>query len=156
MEFLSDALIERFKNPRLHAYVHLSVQSGSDAVLARMGRHYSRATLLGALERLKTLEREDSVNIQIGADLIVGFPGETEEDFEATRSLVERCGISQLHAFPFSPHVDKYHVPAGKFPDQVDEKTKRARLRRLLDAGTVSKNAFETDNLGHRFRLLLE
>lgn len=121
-----------------------------------MGRHYSRATLLEVLERLKNLKRDDGVKIQIGADLIVGFPGETDADFEETLSLVERHGISQLHAFPFSAHVDKYHVPAGKFPGQVDEKTKQTRLRRLLHAGNLSKRAFETENLGQRFRLLLE
>jgi threonylcarbamoyladenosine tRNA methylthiotransferase MtaB len=89
VEFVSDALIERLKNPRIHAYVHLSVQSGSDRILAAMGRHYNRATLLDRLHKLRTLMREDGVQIQIGADLIVGFPSESDADFADTLSLVQ-------------------------------------------------------------------
>lgn len=90
VEFVSDALLERFKNPRLHAYVHLSIQSGSDTILKAMGRHYDRATLLKRLKQLRELKRTDRIRIQIGADLIVGFPGETEVDFADTLSLVEQ------------------------------------------------------------------
>lgn len=156
VEFVSDALLERFQNTRLHAYVHLSVQSGSDAILVTMGRHYTRSRLLDRLHRLRELQRSDGVMIQIGADLIVGFPGETDADFEDTLSLVERFGVTQLHAFPFSAHVDKYHVPAGKFPNQVSESLKHDRLQRLLEAGKIAKADFETRNAGKKFRLLLE
>lgn len=156
MEFVSAELIERFKNPRIHAYVHLSVQSGSDAILSTMGRHYTRAKLFSTLRELKRLERADGVKIQIGADLIVGFPGETDADFSDTLMLVESGDVSQLHAFPFSAHVDKYHVPAGKFPDQVEESVKQERLHRLLEAGKRSKAEFERQNDQTRFRLLLE
>ncbi|MFZ4461263.1 MAG: hypothetical protein ACOYN2_01615 [Patescibacteria group bacterium] len=90
--------------------------------------------MLDRLSKLVELEREDGVRIQIGADLIVGFPGETELDFADTLSLVEQFGITQLHAFPFSAHVDKYHVPAGNFPNQIPERTKLDRLDVLMKA----------------------
>ncbi len=77
-----------------------------------MNRHYDRPWLLDRLQKLVHLKREDSVGIQIGADLIVGFPDENEADFADTLSLVRQFGVTQLHAFPFSAHVDKYHVPA--------------------------------------------
>lgn len=70
--------------------MHLSVQSGSDTILKTMGRHYDRATLLKRLKQLRELKRADGIQIQIGADLIVGFPGETEADFADTLSLVEQ------------------------------------------------------------------
>ena len=72
--------------------------------MSALGRHYNRATLCERLKKLKNLQREDDIRINIGADIIVGFPGETDEDFEDTLSLVEDFGISGLHAFPFSPH----------------------------------------------------
>lgn len=104
VEFLSDEILELLKSKRMHAYVHLSIQSGSNHILSAMGRHYDRAILRKRLEKLKNLQREDGIRINIGADIIVGFPGETDEDFEDTLSLVEDFGISGLHAFPFSPH----------------------------------------------------
>lgn len=156
VEFLSDKLLERFKKKRIHAYVHLSVQSGSDRILRAMNRHYYREFLLERLEKLRDLEREDGIKIQIGADLIVGFPGESKEDFNETLDLVENRGITQLHAFPFSAHVEKYHVPAGSFPNQVDEREKLDRLNDLLKAGEIAKKRFLKDNSGSRFELLLE
>ena len=121
-----------------------------------MGRHYNRATILSTLYKLKHLERSDGVKVQIGADLIVGFPGESEADFLDTLSLVESGEVSQLHAFPFSAHVEKYNVPAGKFPNQVEETIKYARLDRLLEEGKRSKLNFEQKNHQNRFRLLWE
>lgn len=156
VEFVSDELLERFKLKRLHAYAHLSVQSGSDNILKAMNRHYNREWLLDRLSKLVELEREDGVRIQIGADLIVGFPGETELDFADTLSLVEQFGITQLHAFPFSAHVDKYHVPAGNFPNQIPERTKLDRLDVLMKAGEVAKEIFLKANDGKRFEVLLE
>ena len=104
VEFLSDELLELLKNRRMHAYVHLSIQSGSDNILSAMHRHYDQATLRNRLENLAKVEREDGVQINIGADLIVGFPGESEADFEDTLAMVRDFKISGLHAFPFSPH----------------------------------------------------
>jgi tRNA A37 methylthiotransferase MiaB len=113
--------MELFKTPRISAYVHLSIQSGSDRILKAMNRHYDRAKLLQVLEDLRSLQRDDGVQINIGADLIVGFPDETDADFGDTLGIVSEYGITQLHAFPFSAHKEHYSVPAGKFPHQVEE-----------------------------------
>lgn len=88
VEFVDNELLELFKNPRISAYVHLSIQSGSDNILRSMNRHYNRTKLLQVLTSLHSLEREDGVFINIGADLIVGFPGETDADFKDTLELV--------------------------------------------------------------------
>ena len=121
-----------------------------------MGRRYDREFLLSRLKEIRSLARQDGIPIQIGADLIVGFPGESEEDFSDTCSLVEEYGISQLHAFPFSAHAKGYPVPAGNFPDQIDEKTKTERLQRLIGLGDRMKTEFLGQNKGKHLKLLLE
>lgn len=156
VEFLSDAMIARFAHPRIVAYAHLSIQSGSDTILRRMGRHYTRAETLDRLTKLSILTRPDGVKVRIGADLIVGFPGESEADFEDTLSLVHEYGISQLHAFPFSAHVSSYHVPAGSFDGQIPEATKTDRLSRLITAGNIANKEFIESHIGHELSLLVE
>ncbi|MDD2892087.1 MAG: radical SAM protein [Candidatus Gracilibacteria bacterium] len=156
VEFVDNELLELFKNPRISAYVHLSIQSGSDNILRSMNRHYNRTKLLQVLTSLYSLQREDGVLINIGADLIVGFPGETDADFQDTLELVGKYGITQLHAFPFSAHHDHYSVPAGKFPNQVDEKIKTERLNILLNEGERVKQGFLQANDGKYFHVLVE
>lgn len=132
VEFVDDRLIGLFREPRISAYVHLSVQSGSDVILKAMNRHYGREKLLRVLGDLRSLKRKDNVRINIGADLIVGFPGETDADFQDTFGLIRIYGITQLHAFPFSAHKEHYSVPAGKFPNQIEESIKTERLNALM------------------------
>ncbi|MDD2916772.1 MAG: radical SAM protein [Candidatus Gracilibacteria bacterium] len=156
VEFVDDRLLELFRKPRVSAYVHLSIQSGSENILRSMNRHYDRAKLLQVLGDLRSLKREDEVQINVGADLIVGFPGETDADFRDTLELVRAYGITQLHAFPFSAHHDHYSVPAGKFPNQVDEKIKTDRLNTLLNEGERIKQGFLRANDGKCFHVLVE
>lgn len=132
VEFVDHRLMELFRKQRISAYIHLSIQSGSDNILKTMNRHYNRAKLLQVLGDLQSLQRADDVQINIGADLIVGFPGETDTDFQDTLGLIGTYGITQLHAFPFSAHKEHYSVPAGKFPDQIPEKIKTERLNILI------------------------
>lgn len=134
MEFVSDRLIELFKKTRINPYIHLSIQSGSDSILRAMNRHYGRKQLLDTMKKLRALEREDEVMLNIGADLIVGFPGETDSDYEDTVGIVRDFQVTQLHAFPFSAHTDHYSVPAGKFPNQIDERIKTLRWTDLMSA----------------------
>lgn len=156
VEFVDAKILSLFREPRVMAHAHLSIQSGSDKILRSMNRHYDRATLLTVLDNLRQLKRPDWLPVNIGADLIVGFPGETESDFADTLDLVENHGVTQLHAFPFSPHKSHYSVPAGKFTDQVAENIKTRRFNRLMVAGEASKEAFSHANVGKRFRVLLE
>ncbi|MFA6090653.1 MAG: radical SAM protein [Candidatus Gracilibacteria bacterium] len=156
VEFVNDELLELFKSRRISAYIHLSIQSGSDAILKKMNRHYDRPKLLQVLVGLNALNREDGVQINIGADLIVGFPGETDADFKDTLNLIGKYNITQLHAFPFSAHKDHYSVPAGKFPNQIDEHIKTERLNMLLAEGEQVKQVFLHANDGKYFQVLVE
>ena len=155
-EYVTEEFLSLFSKKRVHAYVHLSVQSGSDAILKKMGRKYGAETLREKLSAITRVRRDDGVALNLGADLIVGFPGETESDFEATLSVVREFGISQVHAFPFSPHEGMHSVPASKLPDRVDEATKARRMKTLLDAAREEKRKFLIRNDGKTLELLLE
>ncbi|HWL85881.1 MAG TPA: tRNA (N6-isopentenyl adenosine(37)-C2)-methylthiotransferase MiaB, partial [Polyangiaceae bacterium] len=107
-------------------HVHLPVQSGSDRILKRMIRRYKRAEYIERAERL----RRARTDMTLSTDIIVGFPGETEEDFASTLTLVREVGFASAFAFKFSPRP---HTPALKLIDDVPEEAKKERLARLLD-----------------------
>ena len=111
--------------PLLARHLHLPVQSGSDRVLKRMIRRYSRAEYV---ERTRALVRAVP-GLTLSTDIIVGFPGETEDDFGATLSLVEEMGYRGLFGFKYSPRP---YTPARKLDDDVPEETKSERLARLF------------------------
>lgn len=121
-----------------------------------MRRNYTRKELLGRLASLRSLVRPDGVKIQIGADIIVGFPGETEENFHDTMNLIDSHGITQLHAFPFSAHTNKYHVPAGGYAEQIPEHIKLKRLRELIALGDIRKKEYIHTHQSMQLALLLE
>lgn len=149
-------MLATFTKPRSHAYVHLSVQSGSDSVLKKMRRKYGRDFLRTKLSEIRNLVREDGTEINIGADLIVGFPGETESDFKDTLSLVRDFGITQVHAFPFSPHEGLHAVPASKLPDQIPDSVKSERMSRLTAEAEAVREAFLAKHDGRELELLPE
>lgn len=134
---LSPELMEAFRSlPKLCAHIHLPVQSGSDAVLKRMRRRYTREAYLEKVGRLRAFRPD----IAITSDIIVGFPGETPADFEETLDLVRRVGFDGLFAFMYS---DRPNVPAARFTDKVDDAEKAARLQTLLalqEGYTLLKN----------------
>ena len=121
-----------------------------------MKRHYTRGELLQRLKKLNNIIREDSAKINIGADLIVGFPDESDQDFHDTLSLVINHGVTQVHGFPFSAHQSHHSVPAGKFPNQIDEKIKQERLQQLLQAGEKSLDIFKKLHDEQILELLIE
>lgn len=98
-ELVDQKFCQLIKNPRVRPHFHLSVQSGSNAVLERMARHYTREKIINACNMLKEAKK----NPFLACDIITGFPGETEEDFNQTVSLVKEAGFAWVHAFPFSP-----------------------------------------------------
>jgi tRNA-2-methylthio-N6-dimethylallyladenosine synthase len=110
--------------PELVSHLHLPVQSGSDRVLQRMKRNYTAARYLEIVDAL----REQRPEIGLSSDFIVGFPGETEDDFEATMALVERVRFEQSFSFIYSPRPG---TPAAELPDEVPLTVKKARLARL-------------------------
>lgn len=156
VEFLSDRLITLFANPRINAYIHLSIQSGSSKILKAMHRHYDGEQVRTVLWKIRNIERPDGAIINIWADLIVGFPGETDDDFLDTMNLVRDFQITQLHAFPFSAHLDHYSVPAGSFPDQVANHIAQNRLKELIRMGEVEYLKLAENMIGKTVRVLIE
>ncbi len=131
--------------PKACESLHLPLQSGSDRVLERMNRGYTRARYLELIAELKGTVP----GIALSTDLIVGFPGESEEDFEATVELVDTVQYDSVFAFRYSPRP---RTPAADFPDQVPETDKARRLTRLLEAanrvGAAKNQALEGRVLG--------
>lgn len=124
---LSDELIACFADcKKLCHNIHLPVQSGSDEVLRRMNRHYNRQRYMEIVEKL----RATCPDLSISTDIIVGFPGETEEDFLDTLSLVREVEYDSAFTFIYSPRVG---TPAAKYDDQIPENIKHDRFDRLVD-----------------------
>lgn len=114
------------KHPKIAPQLHLPFQSGSSRVLKAMNRGYTREHYLGLISAL----RERIPNIVLTSDVIVGFPGETQEDFEETLSLIETVGFDALFTFIFSPREG---TPAAKLPDPMPKEQKSANFQRLVD-----------------------
>lgn len=124
---LSDELIACFGDcKKLCHNIHLPVQSGSDEVLRRMNRHYNRQRYMEIVEKL----RATCPDLSISTDIIVGFPGETEEDFLDTLSLVREVEYDSAFTFIYSPRVG---TPAAKYDDQIPENIKHERFDRLVE-----------------------
>ena len=125
---ISDELIDCYRTcSSLCNNIHLPVQAGSDSLLKRMNRHYTRAQYLEKVAKL----REVSPDITISTDIIVGFPGETDEDFEDTLSLVKEVRYDSAFTFIYSPREG---TPAAEFEDQIPERLQHERFDRLVDA----------------------
>ena len=133
---------------RLMPHLHLSLQHGHDMVLKRMKRRHSRADAL----RLVAEVRNVRPDVVFGADLIAGFPTETEEMFEASLSLVEATDLSYLHVFPFSPRPG---TPAARMP-QVDRPTIKSRALRLRAAGDAALRRHLERQIGRTADVLVE
>jgi len=122
----TDELIRVYREcPKVCRHLHLPVQSGSDRVLAEMGRHYTRAEYLEAVAKLHAFDPEFSVT----TDVIVGYPGETEADFEETRSLMEEAGFDNAFVFKYSPRPG---TRSAALPDDVTTAEKERRDQVLL------------------------
>ena len=122
----TDELVRAYREfPEICRHIHLPVQSGSDRILAGMGRRYTRAEYLAAVAKLRALDPEFAVT----TDVIVGYPGETEEDFEATRSLMEEAGFDNSFVFKYSPRPG---TRSAALPDDVPTAEKERRDQVLL------------------------
>ena len=113
------------ENPHIAAHFHLPMQSGSDRILKRMNRHYDTKHYLEILDYM----REKMPHIAVTSDIIVGFPGETEEDFEATLDMLRRVEFDMLYSFIYSPRKG---TPAAEMEEQVPSDVQSARFERLL------------------------
>jgi tRNA-2-methylthio-N6-dimethylallyladenosine synthase len=149
LEF-NDRLIQAYAEvPKLANYLHLPVQSGSDRILALMKRGY---TALEYRQRIRRL-REVRPDICLSTDIIVGFPGETEQDFEATMALVEEMGFDHSYSFLYSARPG---TPAASFPDDLDKEIKQARLSRLQNRINQQSLAISAAMVGTVQRVLVE
>ena len=130
-------------------HFHLSLQSGCDATLRRMGRRYDTARYLQSVSIL----RDRFPGCGITTDLIVGFPGETDAEFDETMGFIRRCAFSAMHVFPYSPRPG---TKAAGMPDQIDRQTKHARARIAGEAAREMKQAFLDSCIGSVQNVLFE
>ena len=147
---LSDKLIQAYVDcDKLCNYIHLPVQSGSSRVLKRMNRRYDRQRYLDLVQRLRRAVPE----ITISTDIIVGFPGETEEDFEDTLDLVNQVQYDSAFTFLYSVRKG---TPAEKFEDQIPEDVKHARFERLVEAVNEASSKKNAAYVGRIEKVLAE
>ncbi|MBZ4666054.1 tRNA (N(6)-L-threonylcarbamoyladenosine(37)-C(2))-methylthiotransferase MtaB [Mahella sp.] len=147
---LDDGFITRVKKlPKVCPHFHISLQSGCDAVLRRMGRRYTTAMYKDIVSRL----REAVPDVAITTDIIVGFPGETDKEFEQTLAFVKEIAFSQVHVFPYSPRKG---TPAAKFKDQVPPHIKEQRSHMMLRMAHELKMSFMRSHIGRTMPVLFE
>ena len=147
---MDDSLIAAHRDlPQLMPCLHLPVQSGSDRILAAMKRRHTRAHYIEIVERLRTARPD----LALTSDFIVGFPGESEEDFHETVTLVDHIGFAGAFSFKYSPRPG---TPAAVMAEQVPDEIKVERLARLQAAIDRHQAAFNARTLGMTFSVLLE
>ena len=142
---LLDALASE---PRLMPHLHLSLQSGDDLILKRMKRRHLRADAIAFCNKMRALRPD----IVFGGDIIAGFPTETEAMFARSLDLVEECGLTHLHVFPFSPRPG---TPAARMP-QVRREVVKERARRLRERGEAALRRHLDAQIGATHRVLAE
>jgi threonylcarbamoyladenosine tRNA methylthiotransferase MtaB len=133
---------------RLMPHLHLSLQAGSDMILKRMKRRHSRADALGFCDRARDLRPD----VAFGADLIAGFPTETEAQFAESLDLVADCGLTWLHVFPYSPRPG---TPAARMP-QVPKADRKSRAAALRAVGEKERDRHLAAQIGRRLDVLIE
>jgi threonylcarbamoyladenosine tRNA methylthiotransferase MtaB len=144
----ADLLDALANEPRLMPHLHLSLQAGDDLVLKRMKRRHLRADAIAFCEQARRL-RPDMV---FGADIIAGFPTEDEAMFKRSLDLVDECGLTYLHVFPFSPRPG---TPAARMP-QTDRAVVKKRAARLREKGETALARFLQNQVGKTLRVLTE
>jgi tRNA-2-methylthio-N6-dimethylallyladenosine synthase len=146
----SDSLVEAYANvPRLANHLHLAVQSGSDRILSAMKRGYTALEFKEKVRRLRVVRPQ----ISVSTDIIVGFPGETERDFEATLKLVRDVNFDQSFSFIYSQRPG---TPAASLPDDVPHEIKQQRLARLQEQLNAQARAISESMVGSTQRVLVE
>ena len=136
-------------NPKVSRYLHLPFQAGANEILERMHRRYTREEYLELVTRLRKVVPD----INLSADAIVGFPGETEEHFQQTLDLLQEIRFGQVFAFAFSPRP---HTPAARYDDQVEEATKMERLHRLFALTEQISSELNQELVGRKLPVLID
>ncbi len=147
---MDDALIDAHRDlPKLMPYLHLPVQSGSDRILKAMNRRHKAADYVALVARIRAAQPD----LALSGDFIVGFPGETDEDFEDTLRLIETVGYAQSYSFKYSTRPG---TPGADLEDQVPEDVKSERLERLQALLFSQQTAFQKACVGREIDLLIE
>lgn len=134
---------------KLCRFLHLSMQHGSDPVLRAMNRHYKSGEFINFVQNIRRLVPD----IHIGSDFIVGFPGETEKDFERLLEVVNEVEFANIHAFAYSIRPG---TPAAVMPDQVPASTAKERMKKLTAAAVVAAEKFASSQLGKNLPVIFE
>lgn len=147
---ISDEIINLIgSNDIIVDHLHIPLQSGCDATLKRMNRKYTTSQYLEKINKI----RNYLPNIAFTTDVIVGFPGEGDEEFEETYNFIKEVNYSELHVFPYSP---RRNTPAAKMKDQVDDKIKHERVNRLLELSKELNRDFALKQIGKTLKVLFE
>jgi len=134
---------------RICPHLHICLQSGSDAVLRRMKRRWGAKRFVDRCQLVQDALDQPSIT----TDIIVGFPGETEEEFEQTLDVARQVGFSKIHAFPFSARKG---TPAVEFPDHLTKSEKQARVHRLIDLEGDLREKYFRSLVGRNVQVLIE
>jgi threonylcarbamoyladenosine tRNA methylthiotransferase MtaB len=146
---ISSDFIARWQNQRLCPHFHLSLQSGSDAVLSRMKRRYTTRDYRAAVSLIRKMVPEAAVT----TDIIVGFPGETKEEFQESHDFCRRMAFARIHAFPYSLRPG---TEAARMPGQIDAKIKKQRSEQMLTLAKESAQKFQQQFLSQTMPVLWE
>jgi len=144
----ADLLDAIANEPRLMPHLHLSLQAGDDMILKRMKRRHTRGDAIAFCNDVRRLRPD----VAFGADIIAGFPTETEDMFTRSLDLVDECGLTQLHVFPFSPRPG---TPAARMP-QLDRAIIKERAQRLRAKGEAALRAYLESQIGRQRQVLTE
>ena len=144
-----DRFIELFDHPKLMPHLHICLQSGSDAVLLRMRRMYTLSEYRAIVDKI----RSSYPYFNLTTDIIVGFPGETEEDFNASCDVIKKVGFSHIHTFKYSIRKG---TRAARMPEQVPEKIKSERSEVIRLIGEENKRRYRSSLIGQTQQVLVE
>lgn len=148
-QYLTDELINLFKNKRLASYLHVSLQSGSDKVLEKMNRPYRTKEVKEILKKVK----KSCGNVLLSADVIVGFPGEGEEEYRKTCDFVKEVGFAKLHVFPYS---ERKGTPAESFEEKVAVNVRKERAKKLRKIGDKIREKYIKSFVGKEVEAIFE
>jgi len=146
---ISFELLALWQDERLCRHFHLALQSGSETVLQRMRRSYSP----DKYQRTVNLIKEKIPDVAITTDIMVGFPGESDEEFEQSYSFCQQAGFANIHVFPFSPRPE---TAAARMPEQIKDKVKQERNQRMLELSRSCRCRFCEQFLGQTMPVLWE
>lgn len=149
MEFTPELIDTIVESAAVCPHLHIPLQSGSDNVLRRMKRPYTVGEYKELLEKFNRL----LPGIAITTDVIVGFPGETDEDFQSSLEFIRTCGFSGVHVFPYSKRKG---TPAAEYPDQIPNKVKEQRVKQLMDVAKESQEEYVRKFFGENVEVLIE